>query len=337
MAAAVETGVVETGTISRAVTVSGVVEPIRTIGVNSQLSGALLTVDVEEGTMVREGQLLARVDDRELAAQEASAEAAFLVAEAAFQRAEQLRESQVITIGEYERDRTAYAAARAQLEQLRTRRGYAIVRSPLNGMVLEKRVEAGDVVAPQTQLFRIGDVSTLVVRVPVSELDVVELMPGSTARMAFDAFPSRTFSGRIRRVFPSADPATRLVPVEVALDAAGAATARPGFLARVTFDLDARSGVQLVPASALVSGTGGQAVFTVEDGRAMRRSVQTGLTSEGKIQILSGLEAGDVIVVTGSNTLRDGAEVRVVAGPGSERPAAAGASGQENRTSGGAS
>ena len=177
MAAAVATGVVEVGTISREVTVSGVVEPIRTVAVNSQLAGSLLAVEVEEGMPVRQGQVLARVDDRELAAQEVSAEAAFAVAQAAYERAEQLRRSQVITIGEYERDRTAYAAALAQLDQLRTRRGYAVVRSPLNGIVLEKRVEAGDVVAPQTQLFRIGDVSTLVVRVPVSELDVVELSP----------------------------------------------------------------------------------------------------------------------------------------------------------------
>src|SRR5690606_11989356 len=115
-------------------------------------------------------------------------------------------------------------------------------RSPLDGVILEKRVEAGDLVAPQTQLFRIGDVSTMVVRVAVSELDIVELSPGESATLAFDAFPSRTFEGRIRRVFPAADPATRLVPVEVALDASGAATARPGFLARVTFALGARPG-----------------------------------------------------------------------------------------------
>lgn len=337
MAAAVETGIVQLGTISRAVTVSGVVEPIRTVGVNSQLSGALLTVEAEEGMRVREGQVLARLDDRELAAQEASAEAAFAVAEAAYERAEQLRRSQVITIGEYERDRTAYAAARAQLEQLRTRRDYAVVRSPLNGVVLEKRVEAGDVVAPQTQLFRIGDVATMVVRVPVSELDVVELSPGAIAAMVFDAFPSRTFTGRIRRIFPSADPGTRLVPVEVALDDAGAATARPGFLARVTFALGARSGVRLIPASAVVSGTGGQAVFTLEGGRAMRRTIQTGLTSEGRVEVLGGVEAGDTIVVGGANTLRDGAQVRVVAGPGAGGTPAGGPDEPETSTSGGAS
>lgn len=315
MAAPVETGVVEVGTISRAVTVSGVVEPLRVIGVNSQLSGALLSVEVEEGMRVREGQVLARIDDRELAAQEANAEAAFAVAEAAYERAEQLRASQVITISEYERDRTAYAAALAQLDQLRTRRGYAVIRSPLDGMVLEKRVEAGDVVGAQTQLFRIGDNSTMVVRVPVSELDVVELSPGEQASLVFDAFPARVFAGTIRRIFPAADPGTRLVPVEVALDADGAGTARPGFLARVTFALGARDGVTLVPASAIVSGTGGQAVFTIDNGQAMRTSVQTGLTAEGRVEVVSGVNEGDVIVVAGANSLRDGAAVRVVGGP----------------------
>src|SRR5690606_14487291 len=334
-AAPVETGRVELGPTARSVTDRGAVEPIRTVGVNSQLSGALLTVEVEEGMRVREGQVLARMDDRELAAQEASAEAAFNVAEAAFKRAEQLYQNQVITINEYERDRTAYAAALAQLEQLRTRRGYAIVRSPLDGIVLEKRVEAGDVVAPQTQLFRIGDVSTMVVRVPVSELDVVELAPGATASIVFDAFPSRTFTGTIRRIFPSADPTTRLVPVEVALDAEGAITARPGFLARVTFALGARSNVALIPASAVVSGVGGQAVFTLENGQAMRRSIQTGLTSEGKVEVLSGVEPGEVIVVAGANTLRDGATVRVVSGP--EDGQAPQDSNTRTRTSGGAS
>src|SRR5690606_13803271 len=100
-----------------------------------------------------------------------------------------------------------------------------------------------------------------------------------------------------RRIFPSADPGTRLVPVEVALDEAGAGVARPGFLARVTFALGARSGVRLIPASAIVSGTGGQAVFTVENGQAMRRTVQTGLTSEGQVEVVSGIDEGDTIVI----------------------------------------
>lgn len=310
--AAVEVVTVEQGSIARSVTVSGVIEPIRTVGVNSQLSGAVLAVNVEEGDAVSRGAVLARMDDRELRAQLAAAEASLQVTEAAYERAEQLRDRRVITLPEYERERTAYAAAQAQVDQLRTRIGYATVNAPVAGVITEKRVEAGDVVGSQTRLFDLADVSTLVVRVGVSELDVVEVNPGDRVRVALDAFPGREFQGRVRRVFPSADPTTRLVPVEVALEGTGA---RPGFLARTTFELGERENVLLIPASAVVSGGGTPSVFVLQDGRAYRRTVETGLTSEGRVEVVVGLEPGERIITAGNNMLRDGMEVRVVTGP----------------------
>lgn len=314
--AVVETAEVVVGSVARDVNVSGVVEPIRTVGVNSQVAGALVAVGAEEGMRVQAGQVLARLDDREIAAQERSAQAEYAVRSAAYERARTLRESQVITQAEYERDRAAYEAGRAQLEQLRTRRGYAVIRAPLSGVVTEKMVEAGDVVGAQTRLFTIGDLSTMVVRVAVSELDVVNLSPGDAVRVALDAHPGRELAGTIRRIFPAADPGTRLVPVEVALRPADAGIARPGFLARVTMALGAKENVMLVPASAIVGGSGSQNVYVVEDGKALRRSVGTGLTSRGQVEIVSGLSPGEAVVVVGNNSLRDGAEVRIVAGPG---------------------
>ena len=310
---AVEAAPVENGRIARSVSVSGNIEPLREVAVNSQLAGALRTVMVEEGSVVREGDTLATLDDREISAQLASAEAAFQVADAAFQRAERLRERQVITAAEYERDRAAQAAARAQLDQLRTRAGYATVLSPLSGVVTEKNVEAGDIVGVQTRLFTVADVSTLVVRVRVSELDVVSIKPNDQVQLVLDAFPGQPLSGRVRRIFPAADPTSRLVPVDVALTGADARVARPGFLARVSFALGAKENVRLVPASAIVTdATGARAVFVVDDGRVSRRIVQTGLISEGRVEILDGVQAGDMIVVRGTNNLRDGANVRVI-------------------------
>jgi RND family efflux transporter MFP subunit len=312
----VETIPVEHGKIARSVTVSGTVEPIRTVGVNAQLSGALRTVVAEEGTFVQEGAVLATLDDREISAQLASAEAAYQLAEANFQRAERLRERQVITAPEYERDRAALAAASAQREQLRTRVGYATVNAPLTGMVTEKNVEAGDVVGVQTRLFTIADLSTMVVRVRVSELDVVQLSQNDRADVVLDAVPGRLLAGRIRRVFPSADPASRLVPVEVAITGQDARVVRPGFLARVTFALGAKENVLLVPASAIVKdASGAEALYVIADNRAQRRIIRTGLISEGRVEILEGAQAGDIIVVTGTNNLRDGSSVRVVSGP----------------------
>ena len=88
-----------------------------------------------------------------------------------------------------------------------------------------------------------------------------------------------------------------------------------------------------------MSGTGGQAVFTLQDGRAIRRTVQTGMTSEGRVEVVAGLGVGDTIVVAGSNTLRDGSAVRVVGGPGATGAPTGvdDAADAENRTSGGAS
>lgn len=300
----------ERGTIARTLAVTGTVEPIRVVGVNSRLGGELLELSAEEGDVVGEGEVLARLDDRELQADRRSAEAAWEVARAALERAEQLRRREIVTQAEYERDRSAAAAAEARLDQIRTRIEYATIRSPLRGVVTEKLAEVGDIVSTQSRLFTIADVSTMVVRVAVSELDVVELAPGEEVRVTLDALPDTPFAGRIRRVFPSADPATRLVPVEVAISGDG--IARPGFLARVGFDLDAREGVVLVPQAAIQGAGTQEYVFVVEDERAVRRPVTSGLTSRGRVEVRENLDPGELVVVSGQNLLRDGSSVRIV-------------------------
>ncbi|HSJ64117.1 MAG TPA: efflux RND transporter periplasmic adaptor subunit, partial [Gemmatimonadaceae bacterium] len=213
----IDFAVAELGTGARSVTGTGTIEPIRQVTVNSQIAGALLAVNVEEGSAVREGAVLARIDSRELAAQLASAEASLELARRTAERSEQLRAQQIVTEAEYDRDRAALTSATATRDQLRTRVGYASVRAPISGVITEKRVERGDVVSTNTPLFTMADRSTLVVRVMVSELDVTALSAGDGVEVMVDAMPDRRFRGRIRRVFPSADPASRLVPVEVAL------------------------------------------------------------------------------------------------------------------------
>lgn len=311
-AVAVEVAPVERGVIARTLTVSGVIEPIRTVAVNSQLAGALTAVNVEEGDTVRSGDVLARIDDRELQAQLEAAETEFQVAESAWDRSQKLFTDKIVTLAEYDRDRAAYVSAKAKRDQLQTRVAYAKVEAPISGVVTEKRVEAGDVVAPQSRLFTVVDLSTMVVPVQVSELDVVDLHVGDHVDLVMDAFPGRTFDGRIRRIFPSADPTTRLVPVEVALRGEALKLARPGFLARATFALGAHEGVLLLPASALVGGQRSQSVFVVEDGHALRRAVTVGLASQGRIEMVSGVKAGERVVTVGNNTLQDGALVRIV-------------------------
>jgi RND family efflux transporter MFP subunit len=308
----VETAAVVEGDIARIVVLPGTVEPIRTVGVNALVAGALLDVSVEEGDRVRAGQVVARLDDREIQAQLRSAEAAFEVAEAAFERARQLRDRQVITQPEYEADRTAYEAARAQLDQLRTRAGFTEVRAPIGGVVTSKAVETGDVIGNQGRLMDVAEIDTMVVRVSVSELDVVQIAKGDAVDVELDALPGERLAARVRRVFPAADPTTRLVPVEVALTSSDGRRARPGFLARVSFQLDPKPNAALIPASAIVSRGGGEGVYVVADSTVVLRSVTPGLTAAGQIEIVDGLAVGERVVTLGANLLRDGGKIRDV-------------------------
>jgi membrane fusion protein (multidrug efflux system) len=341
----VETDTVIAGQIARVVTIPGTVEAIRTIGVNAQVAGAVLEVPVEEGDRVREGQIVARLDDREIRAQLRAAEASFEVAEAAFQRSQQLLERQVITQPEYEADRTAYEAARAQVEQLRTRAGFAEIRSPIGGVVTTKTIQSGDVVGNQTRLLEVAEVDTMVVRVSVSELDIVDIQAGDPVQLRLDALPDELLTASVRRVFPSADPTTRLIPVEVALSPEDGRRTRPGYLARVQFQLEPKDDALLIPAGAIVSRGGGEGVYIVGDSSTVvLRSVTPGMTSEGRVEIVEGLAVGDRIVTAGANLLRDGARIRDVsagAGPPGGNPGArggppSGGSGEGGRPSGGA-
>lgn len=317
---------VRRGSVSREATLAGVLSAIRSIGVNAQLSGALLSVRVEEGDAVHPGQVLAEVDSRELRAQVRSAEAALELAKSTAERSARLFQDRVVTAAEHERDQAALAAAQATLDALRTRLGYASVRAPAAGVITEKRVEAGDVVQPQTRLFTVADVSTLVVRIQVSELDIMGLSVGQTADVTVDAFGATQFRGTIRRIFPAADSLTRMVPVEVALSGPVTRRLKPGYLARVTVRLGERPGVLLAPVGAVVGARDARAVFVVRQGRVERRAVRIGQASGNVVEILEGLNEGDSVVVAGAEQLRDGAEIRIVPPLGSSTPNATPAS-----------
>lgn len=297
--------------IARTVTVTGPVEPVRVIGVNSQASGTVLTVRAQEGDRVAQGQLLARLDGREAQAQLERAEALLASAEAAYERARALHRSQIITDAELDQARSSFEVARSDVAVWRTRVGFTRIAAPAAGVVTAKAVEAGSAVSPNQQLFELADVSLLVVRVQLSELDVVHLAAGTAVEVRLDAYPAVALRGTVRRVFPAADPQSRLVPVEVALGPRPRGVdAKPGFLARVTFPLDEREGAVVVPAPAVGVSEGAAFVYLVEADTLVRRSVALGITAGGWVEVTEGLEPGDSVVTSGHTNLRSGARVR---------------------------
>lgn len=308
--AAVEIELVKRGSVSRNSIIAGMLEPIRTVGVNAQLSGILLSLKAEEGHRVSQGQVLAEIDARELEAQARSSDASLTFAQSTLERSEQLFKQQIITTAELERDRAAFESAKATNEQLKTRLGYARVVAPISGIITQKNVEAGDIVGAQTRLFTVADVSTLVARLHVSELEIATLRPGDIVALTVDALGSEKVQGRIRRVFPAADSATRLVPVEIALS--GNARLRPGYTVRATLALDRRDNALLVRSSAISGPAGARAVYLVRGGVVERRSVSVGGDMAGLSEILSGLTEGDSVIVSGTSMIREGSKARVV-------------------------
>ena len=308
----VEIALVERSAMVNTSLVTGLLEPIRTVSVNAQLGGALLSVRAEEGTRVSEGQILAEIDARELQAQVRAAEAALTFAQATATRSADLYQQQIVTAAENERDRSALAAAKASVTQLRTRLGFAVIKAPIRGVVTARFVQSGDIVAPNTRIFTVSDLTTLVVRLPVSELEVSQLRTGAEVSLAVDALGGAAFPGRIRRIFPAADSVSRLIPVEVAITGQATAQLRPGYTVRAVLRLGAREDALVVPTRAVLGATGARSVFIIRGGLAERRAVRVGADIDGRLEVFSGLVMGDTVIVAGNSIVREGGKVRIV-------------------------
>lgn len=313
---------VTSGDLARRVSVAAPVEPIRSVSVSALAAGTVLQVLVEEGSQVRAGQRLAELDAREQNAQLARARAVLANAEAAFQRAERLRAGEITSAADLDAARAAFDIAKADADLWRTRVEFTRITSPVAGVVTAKHTERGASVSANQPLFDIADASQLVVRVRVSELDVVHLRPGVAVAVSLDAYPGSSIASRVRRIYPSADAASRLVPVEIALGPTpSGVVARPGYLARADFSLEKRTRVLTVPNSAVGVADSRSYVFVVDADTLIRRPVEIGMTAEGRVEIVSGLRVGEAVVRSGHSNLRPGLTVRVMSDSARAGPA----------------
>jgi RND family efflux transporter MFP subunit len=200
--------------------------------------------------------------------------------------------------------------AEARAELLRTRASFTRITAPVAGVVLARRVEVGNLASARTPLVELASGPGLLLRAPVSELEVVHLKPGDAATVKVDALPDVSLAAKIARVFPAAEGTTRQVTVELALPDPPVAV-RPGFLARARLVLEKRRGVLLVPEPALQRGSETpHFVWLLEGDTARVRAVEPGERVDGRVVVRKGLAAGDEVVVEGLVRLRDGGPAR---------------------------
>jgi HlyD family secretion protein len=252
---------------------SGAVQPDTTVEVKSKASGEILDLAVETGQIVKRGDLMVRVDPRIPRNAVAQAQADLEVAQARLtnansqkRRADELFKSQSITEQEHEQALLDYANANAEvirarvaLDNARDQLDDTNVRAPINGTVIEKQVERGQVISSPTSdvgggtvLLKMADLNLVQVRTLVDETDIGKIQPGQRATVTVDAFPNRPFDGTVLKIEPQAqtEQNVTMFPVLVRIDNKDGLL-RPGMNAEVEVHVGRREGVLAVPNAAL--------------------------------------------------------------------------------------
>lgn len=300
------------------ISASGLVRAREELALAFKTGGIVREITVEAGQSVRAGQLLAALEMPELDAQVTQAEEAVAKAERDLARARSLRARGLIALQAEQDAQTQHEVAAAVLTAARFNREHAVIISPADGVVLQKRSEARETVAPGQPVLVVGRADRgWVLRAGLSDRDAVRVRPGAAASVTLDAWPGQRLAGRVRTVAAASDPRTGTVEVEVALPASGLRLVS-GLVGRVTLApaaARARAATLTAPLGALLEGNAGSAhVFVLAaDGRHVeRRTVRTGTLEADRIEILAGLAPGEQVVSEGAAWLNHGDAVRIL-------------------------
>ncbi len=287
----------------------GSLRAVREVKLFNQEEGRVTALRVREGDAVRANQVLVRLDDRLLRAELDKAAATLRQANLDVQRLQQLMAKKLISEDALTRAQTSLEIARAQERVLRTRLGYMTIRAPFAGKIAERRIEPGDVAPKHTHLLTLIDPSELVTDVQISELVLPRIKVGDRADVRIDALGEQAYPGRVLRIYPTVDPATRRGQIEVGLKPVPKG-ARPGQFSRMTLYAAGRERL-VIPQVALRRDAKGEYVFL------FRRAGSTSVAGAGTRR--SDRRAGSTSVAGAGTRRSDRASGDVSAG-GPERP-----------------
>ncbi len=266
--------------------------------VEAKVSGRVLEYTATPGTRVQRGDLLARLDVQEIQARVDQARALFDQARRDFDRQKQLISSNATTRQEYEAAEARVKVATAGLSEAETMLGYASVSAPFDGVVTRKLADVGDLAMPGKPLLEIESPTALRFEADLPEaiLDRVQLGAKLPVRL------SKVVEGTVSEISPVADPVSRTFLVK--LDLPPVDGLRTGQFGRVSVPV-AETQLLLVPRAAVLKRGQMELVFVARDGRAVLRLVKTGKGLDGRVEILSGLEAGEAVIVSDTTRLID--------------------------------
>lgn len=290
-------------------TALGTARSNESIEVTSRISSVVTRIAFVEGQQVEAGELLVELDNRELAATLAMAEAELRKVASQFERRRKLAETRVISADELEELEAEVLIAEAEVRAARARLQDSYIRAPFAGTVGLRRVSVGDLVGPETLITTLDDLQTLKMEFTVPEAFIGTVEEGMLIEAASSVYPERRFDGTVRTIDPRIDPVTRSVAVVAELPNPERLI-RPGMFLTVQLQRQ-RDDVLLVPEQALVPRQGRQYVFVIEDGKAVEKEVELGIRAPGLAEVREGLRSGEVVITEGTQKVRSGAAVRI--------------------------
>ena len=329
---------------------SGYVVAQRKAAVASKITGRLVSLSVEEGSRVKTGEVIARLENQDSLAALNRAQANVNVARSNLDQAKaelqdarlsHQRNEQLVVKGfiaqaavdaseaRYKRAQAAVAAqaaairaGEAALEEAKVLVEYSNIRAPFDAVVLTKNAEIGDIVTPlgaaanaKAAVVSIADMTSLQVEVDVSESNISQVKVGQPCEIRLDAFPDLRFRGAVHMIVPTADRSKASVLVKVAFKKMDPRilpemSAKVAFLSREILPEEEKP-LRAVPVSSVISRGEGSLVFLLDGDRVMERPVRTGRRLDTMVEILEGLEAGDKVLLSPGSDLTSGARVKI--------------------------
>lgn len=310
----VNTMVTAIGAVEGSFTVPGTLEACEHARVMVQSQGKLASLHVDLGSRVTKGQVLGSLDVAQKQLELAAAELQLEKLRKDHDRYKDLLTGKATTEASYDEARFAFQSQQVKVDQIRQQVRDAQVVSPVNGTVVARNVEVGEYVSANTAVVEVVDVSRLKAKVHVSERDAYRLKEGDAVAITSDVFPGEVFQGRVTFVSPRGD-ASHNYEVEVAVQNENTHRLKSGTFINARFDTG--SGVQLltIPKNALGEGVKEPYVYVVTgdsaEARVRRRDLVLGREIGDRVEVTSGLEPGETVVVSGQLNLVEGSRVRV--------------------------
>jgi RND family efflux transporter MFP subunit len=334
----VETAVVAKVYPSQSITLlsaSGYVVAQRRAAVSSKATGRLDWLGVEEGSRVKRGEVIARLENSDVRAADDQAAANLDVAKAGladarqnYDRMKELRAKGYVAQAEFDaadiqlrRAQASVEAAQAALRAAQVAVQYTLIRAPFDAVVLTKDADVGDIVTPfgaaanaKASVVTIADMSSLQVEVDVSESNLEKVKLGQPCEIQLDALPDERFRGSVHMIVPTADRSKASVMVKVRF-AERDPRVLPEMSARVAFLSRPVSGAEETPLtavspSAIRTGKKGPVVFVVRDDRAVETPVTLGRQMGDLVEVLGGIHPGEKVVLTPPAKLRNGTKLK---------------------------